>query len=163
MTFTIFEVSQLLKLGTIHAVIQGEVVLCLQHWELGCLPESLCCLQAPSLSLFSVIMSVNEDRCIMLLLQGTYKGDVGSPLPGREQCGTAQGHLACHGTTVPLLPALLGPALGVLRLLRVSMAQRAVVEQPHPRAWLLPGTMSNCTSSPGQCSLLGLPSSELSV
>lgn len=32
-----------------------------------------------------------------------------------------------------------------------------------PGAWLLPGTISNCTSSPGQSSLLGLPSSELSV
>lgn len=65
MTFTIFEVSQLLKSGTIHAVIQGAVVLCLQQWELGCLPESLCWLQAPSLSMFPVIMSVNDDRLLI--------------------------------------------------------------------------------------------------
>lgn len=120
-TFTIFEVSQLH--GTIRAVVQGAVVSCLQHGELGCLPESLCWLQALSLSMFPVITSVNEDRCIMLSPQGAYKGDVGSPLPGREQCGAAWGHLACHDTTVPLLPALLGPALGLLRHLRVSMAQ----------------------------------------
>lgn len=70
MTFTIFKVSQLLKSGTIQAVMQEVVVLCLQHWELGCIPESLCWLQAPSLSMFPVITSVNEDRCIMLSLQG---------------------------------------------------------------------------------------------
>lgn len=121
MIFTIFEVSQLHS--AIYAVVQGAVVSCLQHQELGCLPESLCWLQAPSLSMFPVITSVNEDRCTMLSLQGAYKGDIGSPLLGREHCGMAQGHLACHGTTVPLLPALLGPALGLLRHLRVSMAQ----------------------------------------
>lgn len=161
MIFTIFEVSQLHS--AIYAVVQGAVVSCLQHQELGCLPESLCWLQAPSLSMFPVITSVNEDRCTMLSLQGAYKGDIGSPLLGREHCGMAQGHLACHGTTVPLLPALLGPALGLLRHLSEHGPGGLLRNSLLPGAWVLSGIVPNCTSSPGQSSLLGLPCSELCV
>lgn len=164
MTFTIFKVSQLLKSGTIHAMIQGAVVLCLQHWELGCLPESLCWLQAPSLSIFPVITSVNEDRCIMLSLQAAYKGDVGSPCPGREQCGTAWGHLALPRRHCPTAACPTRPCPGGAETFESKHGPGGLLGNSLiPGDQLLPGIMSNCMSSPDQCSLLGLPCSELSV
>lgn len=71
----------------------------------------------------------------------------------------------CHGTTVPLLPAPLGPACpgGAEASEREHGSGGLLWNSLIPGARLLPGALSNCTSSPGQCSLLGLPCSELRV